>query len=90
MATRCWEPPAGAAHDPFTFTDLDAQTAEVLAHCRDLRARSRQLLAKGKDLRQSSASWRTAAANLTALRGQAWLRRESKRAAAAKADPWPR
>ena len=63
MATRCWEPPAGAAHDPFTFTDLDAQTAEVLAHCRDLRARSRQLLAKGKDLRKSSASWRTAAAN---------------------------
>jgi len=63
MATRCWEPPVGAAHDPFTFTDLDARTAEVLARCRELRARSRQLLAEGEDLRQSSASWRAAAAN---------------------------
>ena len=63
MSTRCWEPPAGAAHDPFTFTDLDARTAEVLACCRDLRARSRQLLAKGEDLRQFSASWRAVAAD---------------------------
>jgi hypothetical protein len=84
MATRCWEPRAGAAHDPFTFTDLDARTAEVLAHCRDLRARSRQLMAKGEDLRKSSASWRTAAANrhrepqagVAAPRGQAGRSRE--------------
>ena len=75
MATRCWEPPAGAAHDPFTFTDLDARTAELLAHCRDLRARSRQLLAKAEDLRRSSAAAanrnRTPQAGVAAHGGQA-------------------
>jgi len=85
MATRFWEPHAGAAHDPFTLTDLDARTAEVLARCRNLRARSRQLLAKAEDLRQSSA----AAANRNREPQAGVATRGRQAAAAAKADPWP-